>query len=91
MIRHLAASRLLVLADKLYKGAGKHARVPHRGRASPPAEGRQPRPRPATQPGRTGQCPLKVWRILQKLRCYPWRTGLPANAIHVLQTREIEG
>jgi hypothetical protein len=35
MIRHLAASRLLVLADKLYKGAGKHARVPHRGRASP--------------------------------------------------------
>jgi hypothetical protein len=31
---------------------------------------------------------LKVWKILTKLRCCPWRAGKIAKAIHVLQLRE---
>jgi hypothetical protein len=33
----------------------------------------------------------QTWHILRKLRCCPWKAGQVAMAIHVLQTREIEG
>ena len=36
ILRELAASGLIVLADKGYPGAGDHVRIPYRGRASPP-------------------------------------------------------
>ena len=42
-------------------------------------------------PGERANAQLKTWRILRKLRCCPWKAGQLAKAIHVLQTREIEG
>jgi hypothetical protein len=39
-------------------------------------------------PGDRANAQLKAWRILQKLRCCPWRAGTLAKAIHVLQIRE---
>jgi hypothetical protein len=42
-------------------------------------------------PGKRAYARLKTWRILHKLRYCPWRAGQLAKAIHVLQTREIEG
>ena len=59
ILRELAASGLVVLADKGYAGAGEHVRIPYRGRGKPGREGRQPRARPATQPGRTRRRPAQ--------------------------------
>ena len=39
-------------------------------------------------PGERANAQLKTWRILQKLRCCPWRAGQLAKAIHVMQVRE---
>jgi DDE superfamily endonuclease len=33
----------------------------------------------------------RIWRILRKLRCCPWKAGQLAKAIHVLQAREARG
>jgi transposase len=38
--------------------------------------------------GERANAQLKVWKILTKLRCCPWRAGKLAKAIHVLQLRE---
>jgi hypothetical protein len=35
ILRELAASGLIVLADKGYAGAGDHVRIPYRGRGKP--------------------------------------------------------
>ena len=37
------------------------------------------------QPGERANAQLKMWRILRKLRCCPWRAGQLAKAIHALQ------
>jgi hypothetical protein len=39
-------------------------------------------------PGARANAQLKAWRILRKLRCWPWRAGKLAKAIYVLQLRE---
>jgi len=91
IIAELAASGLVVLADKGYLGED-HIHTPYRGRNKPASrQGRQPRPCPAARPGERANAQLKSWRILRKLRCCPWRAGHLAKAIHVLQTREIAG
>jgi hypothetical protein len=40
-------------------------------------------------PGERANAQLKSWRVLCELRCYLWRAGKLAQALHVLQTREI--
>jgi DDE superfamily endonuclease len=51
ILRELAASGLVVLADKGCHGAGDHIRTSYKGEEQAGiAEGRQPRPRQAAQP-----------------------------------------
>jgi DDE superfamily endonuclease/Helix-turn-helix of DDE superfamily endonuclease len=92
IIRQLAASGLVVLADKGYHGAGDPVRTPYRGRGKPPAQKDANRAHAQLRsPGERANAQLKTWRILRKLRCCPWRAGQLAKAIHVLQAREIAG
>ena len=92
IIRELAASGLVVLADKAYHGAGDHVLTPYRGRNKPASQKTANRAHAQLRsPGERANAQLKTWHILRKLRCCPWRAGQLAKAIHLLQTREIEG
>jgi hypothetical protein len=80
-----------VLSDKGYLGED-HIRVPHRGRNKPASQKEANRAHARLRaPGERANAQLRTWRILRKLRCWPWRTGQLAKAIHVLQTHEVEG
>ena len=48
----------------------------------------QPGPRETPRPGERANAQLKVWKILTRLRCCPWRAGHIAKAILVLQAHE---
>ena len=92
IIAELAASGLVVLADKGYTGAGDHVRVPYKGKNKPASQKDANRAHARLRgPGERANAQLKSWRILRKLRCCPWRAGQLAKAIHVLQAREIGG
>jgi DDE superfamily endonuclease/Helix-turn-helix of DDE superfamily endonuclease len=92
ILRELAASGLVVLADKGYHGAGDHTRTPYKGRNKPASQKAANRAHAKLRgPGERANAQLKTWRILRKLRCCPWKAGQLAKAIHVLQTREIGG
>jgi hypothetical protein len=92
ILRELAASSLVVLADKGYAGAGGHIRIPYRGRGKPASQKDANRAHAQLRsPGERANAQLKTWRILRKLRCCPWRAGQLAKAIHVLQAREVAG
>ena len=92
ILRELAASGLVVLAEKGYAGAGDHVRIPYRGRGKPASQqGANRAHAQLRSPGERANAQLKTWRILRKLRCCPWRAGQLAKAVHVLQSREIEG
>ncbi len=92
IVAQLAASGLVVLADKGYIGAGEHIRTPYKGRNKPVSQKDANRAHARLRsPGERANAQLKSWRILRKLRCCPWRAGQLAKAIHVLQTREIGG
>ena len=92
ILRELAASGLIVLAEKGYAGAGEHVRIPYRGRGKPASQKDANRAHAQLRsPGERANAQLKTWRILRKLRCCPWRAGQLAKAIHVLQAREIAG
>jgi hypothetical protein len=89
IMRELAASGLVVLGDKGYRGED-HIHVPYRGRNKPASQKDANRAHARLRgPGERANAQLKSWRILHKLRCCPWRAGQLAKAIHVLQTREI--
>jgi hypothetical protein len=91
ILRELAASGLIVLADKGYASAGDHVRIPYRGRGKPASQKDANRARAQLRaPGERANAQLKSWRVLRKLRCCPWRAGQLAKAIHVLQAREIQ-
>jgi DDE superfamily endonuclease len=88
----LAASGLIVLADRGYHGAGGHIRTPYKGRNKPASQKAANRAHAKLRgPGERANAQLKTWRILRKLRCCPWRAGQLAKAIHVLQAREMRG
>ena len=92
IVRELAASGLIVLADKGYTGAGAHIRTPYKGKNKPPSQKSANRAHAKLRgPGERANAQLKTWRILRKLRCCPWKAGHLAKAIHVLQARETEG
>ena len=92
IIRELAASGLIVLADKGYHGAGEPVITPYRGRNKPASQKSANRADARLRaPGERANAQLKTWHILRKLRCCPWRAGHLAKAIHVLQAREIAG
>jgi len=92
IITELAASGLVVLADKGYTGAGDPVRVPYKGTNKPASQKDANRAHARLRgPGERANAQLKSWRILRKLRCCPWRAGQLAKAIHVLQARETGG
>jgi DDE superfamily endonuclease len=92
IVAQLAASGLVVLADKGYIGAGEHIRTPYKGRNKPISQKDANRAHARLRsPGERANAQLKSWRTLRKLRCCPWRAGQLAKAIHILQTREIGG
>jgi hypothetical protein len=89
IIRALAATGLLVLADKAYQGAGAHILTPYKGRDKPEPQKQANRAHANLRgPGERANAQLKSWRILRKLRCCPYRAGRIAKAIHTLQLRE---
>ncbi len=91
-MRELAASGLIVLADKGYAGAGDHIHTPYKGKNKPLSQKAANRAHAKLRgPGERANAQLKTWRILRKLRCCPGKAGKLAKAIHVLQTREMEG
>jgi DDE superfamily endonuclease/Helix-turn-helix of DDE superfamily endonuclease len=92
IVRELAACGLIVLADKGYAGAGGHIHTPYRGRGKPAyCKDANRAHAQLRRPGERANAQLKTWRILRQLRCCHWRAGQLAKAIHVLQTREVEG
>jgi hypothetical protein len=42
-------------------------------------------------PGERAHAQLKTWHILRKLRCCPGKASQLAKAIHLLQTRQMQG
>ncbi|MFG1856079.1 transposase family protein [Actinomadura geliboluensis] len=89
VIRALAATGLLVLADKAYQGAGAHILTPYKGRDKPEPQKDANRAHAKLRgPGERANAQLKSWRILRRLRCCPHRAGRLAKAIHTLQLRE---
>ena len=81
-----------MLGDKGYIGAGEHVHTPYRGRNKPTSQKAANRANAQLRsPGERANAQLKTWRILRTLRCCPRKAGQLAKAIHVLQTREIEG
>jgi DDE superfamily endonuclease len=92
IVRALAASGLIVLADKGYHGAGQPLLTPYRGRNKPASQKDANRAHAQHRaPGERASAQLKTWRIMRKLRCCPWQAGHLAKAIHVLPTRETTG
>ncbi len=86
IVPELAASGLIVLADKGYSGAGQHVITPYKGRNKPPSQKAANRAHAKLRaPGERANAQLKTWRILRKLRCCPWCAGRLAKAMHVLQ------
>jgi hypothetical protein len=63
--------------------------VPYKGRNKPEPQKEANRAHAKIRaPGERANAQLKVWKILAKLRCCPWRAGKLAKAIHVLQLHE---
>jgi len=89
IVRALASTGMIVLADKAYQGAGEHITTPYRGRNKPESQKQANRSHARLRgPGERANAQLKTWKILRKLRCCPHRAGHLAKAIHVLHTRE---
>jgi hypothetical protein len=78
----------VTLADKGYQGS-TWAKVPCKGRSKhePPKAANRAHAKLRAL-GERANAQLKVWKILTKLRCCPWRAGKLAKEIHVLQLRE---
>jgi hypothetical protein len=89
IVRELATSDLIVLGDRGYLGED-HIRTPYRGRNKPASQKDANRAHARLRaPGERANAQFKMWRILRRLRCCPWRAGQLAKAIHVLHVREI--
>lgn len=89
IIRALATTGMIILADKAYQGAGKHIITPYKGKNKPFGQKQANRSHARLRgPGERANAQLKTWRILRKLRCCPHRAGHLAKAIHVLERYE---
>lgn len=72
ILRELAASGLVLLADKGYAGAGEHVRIPYRGRGKPASQKDANRAHAQLRsPGERTNAQLKTWRILRKTPLLP--------------------
>jgi DDE superfamily endonuclease len=89
VLAELEAAGLIVLADKGYQGS-PYAKTPYnKGKNKPPSQKDANRAHAKLRtPGERANAQLKTWKVLQKLRCCPWKAGQLAKAIYVLQIRE---
>ena len=88
VLAELEAAGLIVLADQGYQGA-KNTKTPYKGKNKPESQKQANRAHAQLRsPGERANAQLKLWRILRKLRCCPWRAGKLDKTIHVLQVRE---
>jgi hypothetical protein len=88
VLAELEAAGLIVLADKGYQGS-TYAKTPYKGKNKPQSQKDANRAHAKLRaPGERANAQLKTWKILQKLRCCPWKAGQLAKAIHALQIRE---
>jgi hypothetical protein len=85
VLAELEAAGLVVLADKGYRGSS-YAKIPYRGKGKPESQKTANRAHAKLRaPGERANAQLKNWHILRKLRCWPWRAGQLAKAIHTLE------
>jgi hypothetical protein len=88
VLYELEKAGLVTLADKGYQGS-TWAKVPYKGRNKPEPQKEANKAHAKLRAlGERANAQLKVWKILTKLHCCPWRAGKLAKAIHVLQLRE---
>jgi hypothetical protein len=88
VLDELEKAGLVTLGDKGYQGS-TWAKVPYKGKNKPEPQKEANRAHAKLRaPGERANAQLKVWKILTKLRCCPWRAGQLAKAIHALQLRE---
>ncbi|HUN33560.1 MAG TPA: transposase family protein [Trebonia sp.] len=88
VLDELEKAGLVTLADKGYQGS-TWAKVPYKGKGKPEPQKAANRAHAKLRAlGERANAQLKVWKILSKLRCCPWRAGKLAKAIHTLQLRE---
>lgn len=89
IIHELQRCGLIVLADKGYHGVDGLL-SPYKGRNKPDSQKQANRAHARLRSrGERAIAQLKSWKILQKLRCCPHRTGQLVRAIHVLQDHEL--
>jgi DDE superfamily endonuclease len=82
IVRELAATGLVVLADKGHHGAGDHVHVPYRDRNKPASQKAANRAHAQLRsPGERANAQLKTWRILRQTPLLPVARG-PARQSH---------
>ena len=85
VLDELEKAGLVTLADKGYQGSA-WAKVPYKGKKKPEPQKEANRAHAKLRAlGERANAQLKVWKILDKLRCCPWKAGRLAKAIHALQ------
>lgn len=80
----LAAAGLKCWADKAYQGAGRHIRVPFRGRLKRWKRRHNSSHAKIRCLGEQAMAVLKGWRLLRKLRCSPNRITNIVKAVLIL-------
>ena len=85
VLDELEKAGLVTLADNGYQGS-EWAKVPYKGKnkLEPQKEANRAHAKLRAL-GERANAQLKTWKILDKLRCCPWKAGRLAKAIHVLQ------
>lgn len=79
-----------MLGDRGYQGA-QGVLTPYKGRRKPEAQKNANRAHAQLRGrGERAFAQLKTWKILNKLRCCPFKAGLIVRAIHVLLERELQ-
>lgn len=90
VLHELEVAGWIVLGDKGYQGA-QGVLTPYKGRGKPASQKKANRAHARLRaPGERAFAQLKTWKILQKLRCCPFKAGLLVRAIHVLHDREVQ-
>ena len=88
VLAELEAAGLVTLADKGYQGS-TYAKIPYKGKNKPESQKQANKTHAKLRaPGERANAQLKTWKILQKVRCCPWKAGRLAKAVHALQIRE---
>ena len=90
VLHELERQGWIVLGDKGYQGA-QGVLTPYKGRGKPASQKNANRAHARLRGrGERAFAQLKTWKILQKLRCCPFKAGVIVRAIQVLHGRELQ-